>query len=236
MGEWDPETKSPKNYTNPWDQRIEVDEENPDENFKGGRPLSGLRFPKYTGPVYKGVPVVEGLQFPLDPAKYYPPLEPPAPGVKWGDGREEDGNWYSEDADGQKVQYWMGWGKRKQSCAVVRIYKGNGQFKINGKEAVQFFSYYPVWWLKACEPICALSHKNEFDIVAKTFSGGGMKKGKSSAAGAIRVALSRALQEYNFNWRPLLKRGKFLTRDGRLPEPKKIGQVSARKKKRFNRR
>lgn len=42
------------------------------------------RFHPYTGPVYKQVPVVEGLEFPLDPNLYYPPLEPPPPGAKWG--------------------------------------------------------------------------------------------------------------------------------------------------------
>jgi len=241
MGKWDPEAGT-ANYTDPWNQRVDKVEEgeNPDATWDNSKvagpatPPTSQRFAKYTGPVYKGVPVVEGLQFPLDPEKYYPPLEPPAPGVKWGDGRAEDGNWYSEDADGKKVQYWMGWGKRKQSCAVVRLYKGNGQFKVNGKEAYSFFHYYPIWWLKAAEPICALSQKNEFDIVAKVFSGGVL--GKSSGAGALRVALARALQEYNYNWRPLLNRGKFLTKDYRLPETKKIGQVSARKKKRFNRR
>lgn len=69
-----------------------------------------------------------GLQFPLDPNLYYPPLEPPEPGVKWGpclsfaarhnwrhwqllglsmlhlgDGRAPDGNWYM-DIEDEKVQ------------------------------------------------------------------------------------------------------------------------------------
>lgn len=79
--------------------------------------------------------------------------------------------------------------------------------------------------------------------------------------GAIRLALARAMQEYNFNWRPeracvevdftvfhclgagfglifrsygrfgryrpLMKKSKFLTRDWRMVEPKKVGQPKA---------
>jgi len=226
MGNFDPQTNT-TNYTNPWDRRVQTDDQadlTEDE--------TRFRFPSYTGPVYKGVPVVEGLQFPLDKDLYYPPLEPPAPGVKWGDGRSEDGNWYFENAKtGEKVQYWQGWGKRKSACAVVRIVKGNGQFQINNQDAIVFLEHYPIWWLKACEPLCALSQKNEFDIIAKV-SG----SGPSGQAGAIRLGLAHAMQEYNFNWRPLLKRGMYLTKDHRTREPKKFGQHSARKPKPYNRR
>ena len=46
---------------------------------------------------------LSGLEFPLDPNLYYPPLEPPPPGAKWGDGRAPDGNWYM-DIEDEKVQ------------------------------------------------------------------------------------------------------------------------------------
>ncbi|CAJ1382339.1 unnamed protein product [Effrenium voratum] len=192
------------------------------EDMKDDARPFGKKFHPYTGDVYKKVPVVSGpdgsaLQFPLDPSVYYPPLEPPKPGVKWGDGRAPDGNWYME-VDDQQIQYWQGVGKRKTACAIVRIVKGNGQFIVNGRDAIQFFNNYPIWWLKACEPLSALSEKNSFDIIAKSFGGG-----VSGQAGAIRLALARAMQEYNFNWRPLLKKAKYLTRDWRMVEPKKTG-------------
>ncbi|CAK9026183.1 unnamed protein product [Durusdinium trenchii] len=226
MGKIDPQTGE-RNYVNPFEERIDIDKDVPAD---AQREPSGKKFFPYTGPVYKKVPVAEGLEFPLDPNLYYPPLEPPPPGAKWGDGRAPDGNWYM-DIEDEKVQYWQGVGKRKTACAIVRIVKGNGQFIVNGRDAIQYFSHYPIWWLKACEPLAALSQKNKFDIIAKSFGGG-----ISGQAGAVRLALARAMQEYNFNWRPLMKKAKFLTRDWRMVEPKKTGQPKARKKTPYHKR
>jgi len=221
----DPETGE-KNYVNPWEQRVDEAEFDSD-----AMPVpSGWKFHSYGGPVYKQVPVAEGLQFPLDPKLYYPPLEPPPTGGKWGDGRSPDGNWYM-DVEGKQVQYWQGWGRRKTACAIVRIVKGTGQFIINGRDAIEYFQNYPIWWLKACEPLAALSVKNDFDLLCKAFGGG-----KSGQAGAIRLAAARAMQEHNFNWRPLLKRAKYLTRDWRMVEPKKTGRPKARKKTPYHKR
>lgn len=210
-----------KNYVNPWDQKVVPEEGNDAEVIN----RYGWEYHKYTGPVYKKVPIVEGLTFPLDPLKYKGPLEPPPPGKKWGDGRSADGNWYME-VDGVKTEYWQGVGRRKTACAIVRIVKDNakGSFIINGRDAVEYLRLKHLWWLKATEPIAAISQKNNFDIIVKTFGGG-----TSSQAGAIRHGLARALQEYNFNWRPLLKQAKYLTRDWRTVEGKKTGQPKARK-------
>jgi len=226
QGQIDPKTGE-KNYVNPFEERIDGEKDLPPGTQ---REPSGKKFHPYTGPVYKQVPVVEGLKFPLDPNLYYPPLEPPPPGAKWGDGRSPDGNWYMNIED-EQVQYWQGVGRRKTACAIVRIVKGNGQFIVNGKDAIQYFNNFPIWWLKACEPLAALSQKNKFDIIAKSFGGG-----VSGQAGAIRLALARAMQEYNFNWRPLMKKAKFLTRDWRMVEPKKPGQPKARKKTPYHKR
>ncbi|CAE8618212.1 unnamed protein product [Polarella glacialis] len=226
MGGWDAETQT-TNYVNPWQQRVEGDMDIPMD----AKPVkTGWKFHRYSGPVYKKVPVAEGLTFPLDPELYYPPLEPPAPGAKWGDGRSPDGNWYM-DIDGKQVQYWQGVGKRKTACAIVRLVKGPGQFLVNGREAIEFFQNYPIWWLKACEPLAALSQKNEYDILAKTFGGG-----LSGQAGAVRLALARAMQECNYNWRPLMKKAKYLTRDWRMVRDKMTGQPKARKKTPYHKR
>ncbi|CAE7515321.1 rpsI, partial [Symbiodinium pilosum] len=225
-GTFDPVTGK-KNYVNPWEERVDLEKDLPPD---AGKIPFGRKFRPYRGPVYKQVPVIEGLEFPLDPNLYYPPLEPPAPGAKWGDGRAPDGNWYM-DVQGEEVQYWQGVGKRKTACAIVRIVKGNGQFIVNGKDAITYFCHYPYWWLKACEPLAALSQKNKFDIIAKSFGGG-----VSGQAGAIRLALARAMQEYNFNWRPMMKKARYLTRDWRMVEPKKPGQPKARRKTPFHKR
>lgn len=214
-------TARSKNYVNPWDQKV-VPEEGDDVKVNN---RYGWYFHKYEGPVYKKVPIVEGITFPLDPEKYKAPYEPPPPGKKWGDGRSNDGNWYM-NVDGVKTQYWQGVGRRKTACAIVRIVKDNakGSLIINGKDGVDYLKLNHIWWLKAMEPIAAISQKNNFDIIVKTFGGG-----ISSQAGAIRHGLARALQEYNFNWRPLLKQAKYLTRDWRTVESKKTGKPKARK-------
>lgn len=232
----DPETGE-KNYVNPWekyverteDQRIADEEEEEVGRQEEYEPLN-WKFHSYEGPVYKKVPVIEGISFPLDPNVYYPPLEPPEAGAKWGDGRSPDGKWYL-DIDGEKVQYWQGWGRRKTACAIVRIFKGSGQFRVNGKDAISYFQHYPLWWLKACEPLAALSVKNEFDMLCKCFGGG-----ISGQAGAIRLAVARAMEDYNYEWRPLLKKSKYLVRDWRMKEAKKVGRHSARKKKPYHKR
>lgn len=233
-GELDPETNR-KNYVNPWEERVEGDEEKTAEEFSGeGRVPTGMKFHPYNGPVYKQVPVVEGLEFPLDNTLYKSPLVPPNPGAKWGDGRSEDGNWYMEvEEDGGTVQnqYWQGWGRRKTACAIVRILKGRGQFIINGREATEYFNGMSLWWLKAAEPLAAMNEKNNYDILAKAFGGG-----LSGQAGAIRLGLARAMVELNYNWRPLLKKAKYLTRDWRTVESKKTGRPKARKKTPYHKR
>eukprot|EP00929_Paragymnodinium_shiwhaense_P005095 TRINITY_DN1065_c0_g1_i1.p1 TRINITY_DN1065_c0_g1~~TRINITY_DN1065_c0_g1_i1.p1 ORF type:complete len:371 (-),score=113.97 TRINITY_DN1065_c0_g1_i1:94-1206(-) len=229
----DPKTGQ-KNYVNPWEERVEADsklEMGSDRSMKSvKRFASGQRYHEYNGPVYKQVPVYEGVQFPLDPKMYYPPLEPPAPGAKWGDGRDADGNWYM-DIDGQKTQYWQGVGRRKTACAIVRIIKGDGQFMVNNTDAIEYFQGWGIHWLKAIEPLAAMTMKNEYDCICKVFGGG-----KSGQAGAIRLGVARAIQEQNFEMRPLLKKAKYLTRDWRTVESKKIGKPKARKSKPYHKR
>jgi small subunit ribosomal protein S9 len=218
------------NYVNPWYNHEGTDEEieDPSKQYTGVGP-----YVEYEGPVYKQVPIVEGFdKFPLDPTIYDESygLEPPAVGVQWGDGRSPDGNWYMK-IDGKKEQCWQGDGQRKYAGAVVKILKGTGQFFINGRDAVDFLERQPLWWFKAAEPILCLNEKNNFDIICKCFGGG-----TSGKAGAIRMALAKALCEYNYQWFPLMKRAQYLTRDWRVIEPKKTGRHKARKKKPYHKR
>ncbi|CAK0882472.1 unnamed protein product [Prorocentrum cordatum] len=219
------------NYVNPWLRKVCTDEEIEDPSKQQtGRG----RYVEYNGPVYKQVPIVAGYdKFPLDPNIYDERygLEPPPVGACWGDGRDpKDGNWYLE-IDGKKEQCWQGDGQRRKAGAVVKVLKGTGQFFINGREAIDFLENQPLWWFKAAEPILCLSEKNNFDIIVKAFGGG-----KSGKAGAIRLALAKALIEYNYSWFPLMKRAKYLTRDWRMKEPKKTGRHKARKKKPYHKR
>lgn len=222
-GVFDYDKREPVNYVNPWDQRVAA--ENPED-----KRMWGHYYHPYEGPVYKKVPVIEGIKFPLDPDLYYPPLEPPKPGAKWGDGRAPDGNWYM-NVDGEQVQYYQGVGSRLSAYAIVRLVKGNGQLIINGLDGLDYLNYNPFHWFMAVEPLAALAKKNQYDVIAKCFGGG--KKGQ---AGAIRMGLGRSLQEMDFNLRPLLRKAGFLTRDMRKKWPNKVGWPGPNKGPRYSKR
>ncbi len=60
--------------------------------------------------------------------------------------------------------------------------------------------------------------------------------GLSGQAGAIRHGISRALCAFNPEFRPVLKKAGFLTRDARAVERKKYGQPGARRRFQFSKR
>ena len=65
-----------------------------------------------------------------------------------------------------------------------------------------------------------------------TVAGGGV----SGQAGAIRHGISRALLLAEEDYRPLLKKAGFLTRDPRMKERKKYGLKAARRAPQFSKR
>jgi len=81
------------------------------------------------------------------------------------------------------------------------------------------------------EPLKLTNTENAYDIIAD-LSGGGI----SGQAGALRHGISKALLEINEEYRPILKREGFLTRDSRVKERKKYGLKKARKKPQFSKR
>ncbi|HEY4755126.1 MAG TPA: 30S ribosomal protein S9, partial [Ignavibacteriaceae bacterium] len=60
--------------------------------------------------------------------------------------------------------------------------------------------------------------------------------GITGQAQAIRLGISRALIEINPEFKPLLRKEGFLTRDPRMVERKKYGQPKARKRFQFSKR
>jgi small subunit ribosomal protein S9 len=81
------------------------------------------------------------------------------------------------------------------------------------------------------EPFRLTNTENAYDIIAD-LSGGGI----SGQAGALRHSISKALLEINEEYRPILKREGFLTRDSRVKERKKYGLKKARKRPQFSKR
>jgi small subunit ribosomal protein S9 len=121
-------------------------------------------------------------------------------------------------------------GRRKTSIAQIRIRKGSGTFKVNGKD---FTDYFPSLSMQntILRPLEIANSVNGFDVDAKT-SGGGI----SGQAGALRLAISRALLQTDENLRVPLRAESLLTRDPRMKERKKSGQPGARKRFQFSKR
>ncbi len=128
-----------------------------------------------------------------------------------------------------KVQY-IGTGRRKESVARVRLLPGSGKIVINGKEMDQYFGL-DTLKLIVRQPLVATENENNFDVIAKV-EGGGF----SGQAGAIRHGIARALLQTEGEYRPVLKKNGFLTRDPRMKERKKCGLKKARRAPQFSKR
>jgi small subunit ribosomal protein S9 len=121
-------------------------------------------------------------------------------------------------------------GRRKEAIVRVRIVGGNGTFTLNGR-ALE--SYFPnkVHQQLVREPLVITEKAEAFDVIAN-LRGGGI----TGQAGALRLAVARALAEVNPDDRPALKKAGFLTRDARVTESKKYGLKKARKAPQYSKR
>ena len=123
-----------------------------------------------------------------------------------------------------------GRGTRKTAQARVWIQPGEGEIVVNRKD---FVTYFPRESDRdhILGPFIASQTCGKFDLIA-TVKGGGL----TGQAGAIRLGLARALEKYNPDYRPPMKRHGFMTRDPRMVERKKVGRVKARKSPQWVRR
>ena len=121
-------------------------------------------------------------------------------------------------------------GRRKESVARVWIKPGTGKVVVNGKEQADYFGR-KTHLLVLNQPFLVVKRTNQFDVMC-TVKGGGL----SGQAGAIRHAISRALENFEPELRPALKAAGMLTRDARIVERKKIGKHKARRTKQWAKR
>ena len=130
-----------------------------------------------------------------------------------------------------KKSYFYGTGRRKSSVARVRVYPGGtGAITINGKDIDEYFGLETLKMLVRA-PFEVTNTVGKFDVVV-TVCGGGV----SGQAGAIRHGVSRALLLADAEYRALLKKAGFLTRDPRMKERKKYGLKAARRAPQFSKR
>ena len=121
-------------------------------------------------------------------------------------------------------------GRRKTSVARLYMKDGEGNISINGRTLE---SYFPseIHKIIINQPIKLVNADGKYDIKVNV-RGGGFK----GQAEAIRLAVSRALCEVDEEFRPILKKEGFLTRDPRMVERKKYGRRKARRRFQFSKR
>ncbi len=121
-------------------------------------------------------------------------------------------------------------GRRKEAVARVRLRAGEGKITINGRVVEDFFPN-PTHRMILSEPLRLTETEEAYDVDV-TMHGGGV----TGQAGALRLAIARALVELDPELRIPLKRAGFLTRDDRKKESKKYGLKKARKAPQYSKR
>ncbi|MGI5127421.1 30S ribosomal protein S9 [Pseudonocardia sp. CA-107938] len=121
-------------------------------------------------------------------------------------------------------------GRRKEAVVRVRLLPGTGSFTLNGKSLEEYFPN-KLHQQLIREPLVTVEKTERFDVFANLKGGG-----TSGQAGALRLAIARALVEADSEDRPPLKRAGFLTRDPRVIERKKYGLKKARKAPQYSKR
>ena len=126
------------------------------------------------------------------------------------------------------TQEFIATGRRKTSVARIRMLPGSGKIDINGRS---FEDYFPTAPLQnaVLQPLQTAKLVNAYDLWINA-SGGGA----TGQAGAVRLAISRALVQVDSNLRSALKSEGLLRRDPRMKERKKSGQPGARKRFQFS--
>ena len=130
-----------------------------------------------------------------------------------------------------KTTKFYGTGRRKSSIARVYIAPGTGKITINKKDMDEYFGLDTLKVIVK-QPLVATGTDGKFDVMVNV-KGGGF----TGQAGAIRHGISRALLEADSEeYRPILKKAGYLTRDPRMKERKKYGLKAARRAPQFSKR
>jgi len=121
-------------------------------------------------------------------------------------------------------------GRRKESVCRLYLRPGSGKWDVNGRTLGDYFPR-PALVSAIQQPFTATDTLGRFDVAA-TLNGGG----QSGQAGALRLAVARALVQLDETHRRKLRDLGLLTRDARSVERKKPGRPKARKRFQFSKR
>ncbi|HUN22269.1 MAG TPA: 30S ribosomal protein S9 [Anaerolineales bacterium] len=128
-------------------------------------------------------------------------------------------------------QYFEGVGRRKTSTARVRIYPGGkGNLVVNDRPGAEHYTRVGDL-TQVLAPFAKVGMENGFDVSVHVAGGG-----PTGQTEATRLGVSRALVEFNPEFRGALKDEGYLTRDPRAKERKKPGLKRARKAPTYTKR
>jgi len=121
-------------------------------------------------------------------------------------------------------------GRRKAAVARIFVSEGTGIITINKRDISVYFPS-PILQFIIKQPLTKLGVAEKYDIKVN-LDGGGF----NGQAGALRLAIARALVKINPEDKSALKVEGFMTRDPREVERNKPGQPKARKRFQFSKR
>ena len=129
-----------------------------------------------------------------------------------------------------KTEKYYGTGRRKKSIARVYLTPGKGDVVINKRNMDDYFGMETLKVIVR-QPFAATGTNEKFDVLVNVRGGG-----YTGQAGAIRHGIARALLQVDADYRPILKKEGFLTRDPRMKERKKYGLKASRRATQFSKR
>ena len=126
---------------------------------------------------------------------------------------------------------YYGTGRRKSSVARVYLVPGTGKITINKRDIDEYLGLETLKVIVR-QPLVATDNADKYDVLVNVKGGG-----YTGQAGAIRHGISRALLKVDSEeYRPILKKAGYLTRDPRMKERKKYGLKAARRAPQFSKR
>ena len=125
---------------------------------------------------------------------------------------------------------YYGTGRRKKSIARVYLVPGTGKITINKRDIDEYLGLETLKVIVR-QPLAATETQDKFDVLVNVRGGGYTRQ-----AGAIRHGIARALLHADADFRPVLKKAGYLTRDPRMKERKKYGLKAARRAPQFSKR
>jgi small subunit ribosomal protein S9 len=121
-------------------------------------------------------------------------------------------------------------GKRKCAVARIRMHPGEGKMIVNHRPVEDYFGRETSRMI-VNQPFEVTNTNGQYDTIVNVRGGG-----VSAQATAIRHGVTRALLGAHPEFRPVLKKAGFITRDPREVERKKYGRHKARKRPQYSKR